>query len=221
MDALYKQYEMLIILGTVLSSAVLCMFFISMFFPMVTSSYELWQLILILFALFTSSILIFLVAKFPYKRIGNSIVILSLTILLGVIGYFLLGIYEEFSPNYYLTFPLNDPKGVYIINYDGDYWVTYYTQKQQCTTVSGKKNCTYAYVNTGNTAITSSPVDLKPFIDTHVRITGTFQKIYSSVFGAEKKLCIGKGFFLSCHVSAGPGVWYASPLQLEAIEKAE
>ena len=27
--------------------------------------------------------------------------------------------------DHYFTFNLNDPKGRYIINYDGDYWLTY------------------------------------------------------------------------------------------------
>jgi hypothetical protein len=121
---------------------------------------------------------------------------------------------EEFMPHYFGTFPLNDTKGKYIINYDGDYWVTYYTRGQVC-----RVQCEEEWIKTGNTSVTESPIDLKPYIDMTVTITGDFQKIPSSLSGNDRKLCIGTGLSKSCFVSHGEGVWYYSPLIIKSISK--
>ncbi|NTU74192.1 hypothetical protein HGB07_08705, partial [Candidatus Roizmanbacteria bacterium] len=65
----------------------------------------------------------------------------------------------------------------------------------------------------GNTSITETPVDLTPYLDKDIEITGSFVPSQGATTGIDKKLCV-KG---KCSVSPGPGYWYASPLKIKTI----
>lgn len=130
----------------------------------------------------------------------------------------------EFRPNVYGQFPLNDKKGVYQINYDGDYWLTYYVQEQYCINQNTKKGtlekvCKINLVKKGNTAIVESPVELKKYLDKPVQIQGSFVKIMPPVppENIYRQFCITKPT-KSCVSSKGPGTWYFSPLKITSIQ---
>jgi hypothetical protein len=151
------------------------------------------------------------------KVIKISTIFILLVSAIGT-GFLLSAIYAESKPRYYLTFPLDDKKGKYLINYDGDYWLTYYVVKTNCSnqqTAEGKeKKCSEELIKRGNTSITNSPVDLKPYLDNvPVQIEGTFVPIISPIYGTNKKFCLLK----DCRISNGPGTWYASPIKIESI----
>ncbi len=122
-------------------------------------------------------------------------------------------------PRYYGTFNLNDKQGRYIMNYDGDYWITYYKVESQCNIIfDGNKLCHDILHKQDSSSITETPVDLKPFIDKEVRITGSFTVINGSIIN-DKKYCIKKNFFQqTCTQSTGPGYWHASPIKIGTIK---
>lgn len=111
-----------------------------------------------------------------------------------------------------------DTHGKYVINYDGDYWLTYYTDKNACYKSSVK--CDPDWVKTGNASITYSPIPLEPFRDKEVIVRARQLRISSSLsndYGAIRKyLCIGS--YANCKPSTGPGVWYRSPLIIKSIQ---
>lgn len=129
--------------------------------------------------------------------------------------YFLLMILQEFQPHYYGRFPLNDPKGVYLINYDGEYWLTYYVDTNSCTS-NPKQQCIPNFEKKGNTSIEYSPVELASFIDKPVLVTGTFTRIHGPR-QENKEYCIST----ECVMGTGPGIWYNSPLRIETIKLVE
>lgn len=133
-------------------------------------------------------------------------IVTSITIIICCIGLamFLMVALDELTPHIYADFPLDDPKGRYVLNYDGDYWLTYYT-----------KNTDGEWEKNGNTAITQTPVDLKSYLEVPVRVTGSFVPTLGPMSGSEKRICIRN----SCEQSKGPGVWHASPLRLTSIEQ--
>ena len=151
-------------------------------------------------------ILICLALLIPYYLPLNRVTAVGLAMVFigvsAVVGLFIFGIASEFAPHYYNTFRLDDPRGEYVLNYDGDYWLTYY--------VDGK--------NVGNTSITETPVELAPYVGKPLRITGEFMPIQSSLGENGKQLCVGVGIRKHCNVSTGPGVWHASPLKIQTIE---
>lgn len=111
-----------------------------------------------------------------------------------------------------------DTNGKYIVNYDGDYWLTYYTDKNTCYKSSVK--CDPDWVKTGNASITYSPIPLEPFRDKEVvvharqlRIAGP-QSIDNNF--NRKYLCISSP--INCILSTGPGDWHRSPLIIKSIK---
>jgi hypothetical protein len=133
------------------------------------------------------------------------------------LGYFLLVVYMELKPQYYFTFNLEDPKGIYVVNYDGDYWLTYYVQEEQCLTTSGTPVCTTDVVKKGNAAISEIPIRLESLLDKPVRVTGEFVPKNGSISGTNKKMCIAG----TCSIGTGPGVWHSSPIKIKSIEQVE
>lgn len=133
------------------------------------------------------------------------------------LGYFLVAVYFEFQPQYYFTFNLEHQKGIYIVNYDGDYWLTYYVQEEQCHNTSGVPVCTTDVVKKGNAPIADSPVRLDSLLDRPVRVTGDFTPTNGPISGPDKKMCIAG----TCSVGTGPGVWHSSPLKIKSIEQVE
>ena len=111
-----------------------------------------------------------------------------------------------------------DTHGKYVINYDGDYWLTYYTDRNTCYKSSVK--CVPDWVKTGNASITYSPIPLEPFRDKEVIVRARQLRISNSLsndYGAIRKyLCIGS--YANCKPSTGPGVWYRSPLIIKSIQ---
>lgn len=134
-------------------------------------------------------------------QIKNSISVSLFGVILLIaslgLGLFLLVAIEEMTPRTYGEFPLDDTKAEYVINYDGDYWVTYYVDR----------------VKKGNTSITSSPVPLEQFRDKRVVVSGKFKPTIGPINPGDKKLCIRD----KCEASKGNGIWYASPLEIESI----
>lgn len=123
------------------------------------------------------------------------------------------------GPELYSDFTtFTDTHGKYIINYDGDYWLTYYTDKNTCYRSSIK--CDPDWVKTGNASITFSPIPLEPFRDKEVVVHARQQRISSSLSNdhdtIRKYLCIGS--YENCKPSTGPGNWYRSPLIIKSIQ---
>lgn len=140
-----------------------------------------------------------------------------MAILLGLLTFFFIIFYDESSPSYYLVFPLDDKAGRYLINYDGDYWLTLYEVQNFCNAESkGKAVCKEILIKKGNTSITETRVDLKQYIDVPIHVSGEFVKTYGPT-SEGKQICVGQGFSKECSQSIGPGTWYASPLKIKAI----
>ena len=92
--------------------------------------------------------------------------------------------------------------------------MTYYHVSRVCTESKIGNVCKEVYEKLGNAAITASPVDLKPFVDKHVQISGEFVKTQGLLEGRDKKLCIKQ----TCDISPGPGQWVSSPITITAIK---
>lgn len=161
---------------------------------------------------------IFLVVKIIIKTgLGKAFIACFVGALLSVLIFFIIQVFEEFSPSHYLTFPLDDKKGRYLINYDGDYWLTYYDVQKSCMAQShGENVCKEVLIKKGNSSITETPVDLKQYIDVPIHVSGEFVKTHGSTYEG-KQICAGKGFSKECSPSTGPGTWYASPLKIKTI----
>lgn len=155
---------------------------------------------------------------FHDKRIRRLSPMISGMLLLSLIAqcYFFYIIYSEFQPHYYGTFPLDDPNGIYLINYDGDYWLTYYIDTNDCAG-NGNSDCTPQLEKKGNTSIEYSPENLNGFIAVPVQVTGTFTKIHGPITTSDKRYC----FKNICAKGKGPGIWYNSPLRIETIKLVE
>ncbi len=213
--ALCKRHRQIITVSTTLSLSTFLILFIPSVFPkLMSSDYETSSSMLILMKLLTIAVITTALSYIPPQKGIRILTAIALSIITGFLIWGCVGIVQEFLPRLYGTFTLNDTKAKYIINYDGDYWVTYYEVRNVC---QPKQECREVLEKRGNTSITESPVDLKPFIDRSVRITGTFEPINDQVEGTKKKLCIGTGFQKKCAVSTGPGVWHSSPLKIESI----
>lgn len=156
-----------------------------------------------------------------WTKMSYVIVILLLIILFPLVLGFILEYME--GPTKYFTFPLDDRKGKYIINYDGDYWLTYYTPIQKCSepTDGTMPVCEITWRKDGNTSIMETPVDLVQFVDKEVSISGEFKPTYGSIDGEDKQYCVINEEGKKCEVSKGPGIWYSSPLQIKTIELAQ
>ena len=90
--------------------------------------------------------------------------------------------------------------------------------EKSCTKVENEEVCRDILHKKGNASIERSPVDLKPFIDKPVRVTGSFRMIVHSI-KEDKQFCIQKNMFQKeCVESTGPGFWYTSPLSLKTIQ---
>lgn len=120
------------------------------------------------------------------------------------------------QPSLYVDMRLDDPDGRYVLNYDGDYWLTYYRDENECYTKKSMP-CTVSWKKTGNTSITDAPFPLDPLLDKPVRVTGEFVPITGPIYAADK----GRVFCMSgatCVMSNGPGTWYMSPLKIITIK---
>jgi hypothetical protein len=194
---IYNKYELPITASTILSLSTFIVLYLESFpNPLITISPIVLKLSII-------AISILAIRHVPAIRITSFGVVIFFSALIYLTGLFIVDIFNEFLPHQYFAFPLADPKGSYVINYDGDYWLTYYE--------AGQKK--------GNTSITESPEDLKRFIDKSVRIVGEFVPIRGQISGDQKKFCIIDANKKTCHTSTGPGTWYASPLKINSIEK--
>ena len=125
----------------------------------------------------------------------------------------------ENKPGLFSDIPtFTDVQGKYIINYDGDYWLTYYTDRNTCYKSSVK--CDPDWVKTGNASIIYSPIPLEPFRDKEVIVRARQLRIAAPISNDniinKKDLCIGTP--INCSFSTGPGVWYRSPLILKSIQ---
>lgn len=153
-------------------------------------------------------------SKFFRELMG---ILLACTYVFSGVG----GIYTSVmidSPGLHSDFTtFTDIHGKYIINYDGDYWLTYYTDRNACYKSSTK--CDPDWVKTGNASITYSPIPLEPFRDkevvVHARQLHVAAPISNDNIINKKHLCIGTP--INCSFSTGPGVWYRSPLIIKSI----
>lgn len=214
-NQIYKKYKIILLLGIFFAMPSSFIFsFLTLFIPWLFPSEDsirvlsiggpLLKIILILVTLYGTS----------HKRLHTKLLqIIAMVLLLAQImitSFFIFSFVQEFIPRYYSTFPLNDLKGRYILNYDGDYWITYYDVERVCS-----PRCLDTLHKKGNTSITESPVDLMSYIDKPVRVTGEFERFS---WQAEKKFCIRKSMWeKKCIPSIGHGGWYASPLKITSI----
>jgi len=213
---LFKQHRQIIVVSATLSISTFLILFVPSVFPwLVTDKYDVSFSAMLLIKLLVITIITGSIKYIPPQKGILALSAIALTIIAGFVIWGCIGLIQEFMPREYNTFTLDNTKGKYIVNYDGDYWVTYYEVRSVC---QPKQECREVLEKRGNTSITESPVDLKPFIDKSVRIKGTFQPINNQVEGNNKQLCIGTGWQKKCSVSTGPGVWHSSPLKIEQIE---
>lgn len=217
--SIYLKNEKIILTAIILTTSTIVPFFISIFYPFILEAvgylYSSHLLILVKLILI---LVMLLVIKFGQGLIIRAFSTVFVSLVLGMLIFFFIQIYDEFLPNYYFTFPLDDQKGRYLINYDGDYWLTYYKVQENCVTSSVEKtNCSEVLIKQGNTSITESPVELEQFVGKPVLIKGEFTKIYGSLGSDQKEFCIGRGWSKKCVVSPGPGIWHASPLKIYSI----
>ena len=124
-------------------------------------------------------------------------------------------LYIDLQPDIYQDITFGDRDGKYIINYDGDYWLTYYTDRNHCgeTSIS---HCIPEWTKKGNAPITQSPLTLTPFIDAEVLIDAT-PVAQRNLLGT-KKFCIVTATAKNCQESSGPGTWHMSPLIIHSIQ---
>lgn len=151
------------------------------------------------------------------SKLLQSIGLIWFALIAIFVGYLLFIIYQEFQPQYYGTFPLDDIKGVYKLNYDGDYWITYYDVKEQCTQINSIKQCNTSLIKKGNTSIVEAPGELDKYLDKSIIVTGEFVKIHGPG-GDNKQFCIKSGITSKCRKSTGHGIWYFSPLKIKSIK---
>ncbi len=130
----------------------------------------------------------------------------------------------QIHPRVYEAFSLNDRKGIYMINYDGDYWLTYYINKPICWQKNNpggqlEKVCKDNLAKKGNTAIIEAPTDLKPYLDKPVKVQGSFVPVLPPIYpdNPYREFCVSKPK-RSCRKSKGPGTWYFSPLKLKSVQ---
>lgn len=218
----YSQNHRLILTSTILTLSTLIPLLFSMFFPMIYPEIEFlsYTLSMLTIKLFLIVIMVLIVKYLPKSWVTKVLSTSFIGLITGVLMFLMIEVIAEFSPNYYFTFPLDDQKGRYIINYDGDYWLTYYAVQEACiSTPTGQPRCTEVLTKMGNTSIIESPMKLDTYIDKPVAVTGEFIKTHGSLWGEEKDdLCIGTGWKKECIQSKGEGIWYASPLKIKSIQ---
>lgn len=156
-------------------------------------------------------------------------IIISLALIVSLFGTVAMfdELLPEHNPDVYGAFTLTDKKGVYLINYDGDYWLTYYVKKQTCwngpdeVTKNIIKKCRMDLEKKGNTAIIEAPEDLQKYLDKPVRVDGEFVPVLGMIEGAQKEyrqFCTIKP--KKCTAGKGNGIWYYSPLKLRSISQS-
>ncbi len=163
---------------------------------------------------------------FKHRKSIFSRIVIIVAMLIALLGvfYFAKESIKEFYPSVHGSFLLNNPKGVYLINYDGDFWLTYYQKEQYCWNKNDKngnleKVCKINLVKKGNTAIVEAPSDLKKYLDKPVRVSGDFVPVIPPIIPGKnhRQFCITKPKMV-CSDSKGPGTWYFSPIKLDNIK---
>lgn len=171
-------------------------------------------------ALFFKSIFLITILMLYLRRSHKVVITTGLIVSLVFAcfaGFLLYVIYQESQPDYYYTFKLDDPKARYVINYDGDYWITMYDVKHVCEGSGPGQFCHEVITKIGNTSITEAPEPLEKYRDKAVIVTGEFVPKFGAIYGNNKKFCIKEGWKTTCKVSTGPGSWEASPLKIKTI----
>lgn len=213
-EAFYRHYRIFIKISAVLSASTAITIFIPSFGFFRLDSFDS----AILMKISAILLLVILLSTSSYNRIMQ---LLSGSLFIGTlifISLFLYGLLQEFIPHQYFTFPLNDPHGRYVLNYDGDYWLTYYEIKQSCTdTPEGIQRCKVEQIKKGNTAITEAPEELSKYLDQAVKVEGDFIATHGLFSRGGKEFCINRKGNKACHESTGPGYWHASPLIITSI----
>lgn len=158
---------------------------------------------------------LFLTFPLLLKKVLNIFAALALIVLTLPILYIASEFIQENQPSLYVDINLDDPHGRYVLNYDGDYWLTYYTDENKCYE---KKNtiCASSWKKTGNTSVSYAPFPLDPLLDKPVRVTGEFVPISHSlnIGDTGREFCM----ITECVPSQGPGTWYMSPLKIITIK---
>ena len=217
MHKIYMRFEPYIVISNTLS--------LSTFIMMVPSLFPISAITGIIFsnntAILIKACVIAVITLVQYVKPNNilkSFGLLWFGAFSLFVGLTLYQIYIEFQPEYYGTFPLDDTKGVYKLNYDGDYWLTYYEVKEQCVRIANTKKCDSILEKKGNTSIAEAPEELDKYLDRSIRVTGEFIKIDGPEDNiSNKQFCIKTGLLPKCRKSTGPGVWYFSPLKIQSI----
>jgi hypothetical protein len=149
------------------------------------------------------------------KKVLNLSAALVLIALTLPIFFVAIGIIQENQPSLYVDINLDDPHGRYVLNYDGDYWLTYYTDTNACYEKINS-DCAPVWKKTGNTSVSYAPFPLNPLLDKPVRVKGEFVPISHSlnVGDSGREFCM----ITECVPSRGPGTWYRSPLKIITIK---
>ena len=218
----YKRFAFSIIFSVIfpLSTLFIAVFLylvailqINVFFMRVDSIFSNPLLYKILFIIILVILFHFLKNTKILQLFISTLCIISIAVSIFIICAFV----DQLIPHTYGTFRLDDKQGRYIINYDGDYWLTYYTVHGNCEFNSvHKQMCHNELIKTGNTSIMESPIELQHFLEKPVVIKGQFQRSFGIT--TDKHICIGTGFAKKCIKSPGPGEWYYSPLKISSIQ---
>ena len=225
----FKTYRLSIITSIILFTAGTSFLFVgfaSSLFPTDDTSINRYQMIgwLSYFIKYASILVLYLLFRYYFNKKTTQIFLSFVTtISFAFATYLFTMLMLDFLPEYFLTFNLNDTKGKYIMNYDGDYWITYYAVEKKCMkNDAGKEQCNEILHKKFSSAVTESPVELTPFVDKEVRVTGSFAPLYGWFSRRKKELCIKKNFLQKeCKKTTGPGYWVASPIILDSIELAK
>jgi len=158
---------------------------------------------------------LFLTFPIWLKKVLNIFAALFLVAITLPILYIASEFIQENQPSLYVDIILDDPHGRYVLNYDGDYWLTYYTDTNACYEKINS-DCAPVWKKTGNTSISYAPFPLDPLLDKPVRVMGEFVPISHSldIGDAGREFCM----ITECVPSRGPGTWYRSPLKISTIE---
>jgi hypothetical protein len=130
---LFKQHRQILIVSATLSISTFLILFVPSVFPwLITDSYDISFSAMLLIKLLVITIITGSIKYIPPQKGILALSAIALTIIAGFVIWGCIGLLQEFTPQQYNTFALNDSKAKYIINYDGDYWVTYSILKTKC-----------------------------------------------------------------------------------------
>ena len=127
-------------------------------------------------------------------------------------------IFDETTPDTYQDIVFGDSHGKYVVNYDGDWWLTYYIDQNKCYENTGHM-CIPSFVKKGNASIIESPVSLDVYRDKEVLVDAITMDPWKWQINSKGKIFCITGD--DCKASTGPGYWYMTPVIIKSIKFAK